>query len=152
MSTNNKRLWPHARPMMTMSHTGTLSSGTLVTLKTVDFVEKPTLHVSEKASIVETMEVVELVITLVNTIYLMTTLGLIRGLTSAVSLLWKLPKAIEGINKLPQEIVDIDEDEKNQLITLIKDRLVFADDVESVISMILDIIFKIKLLTGLFRR
>ena len=151
MNGKNK-LYPHIRPMTTMERTSTLTSGIPITLKTVDYVDKPILHISEKASITETLDVIEFMATLINSVYLMLTFGWIRGITNAVKLLWKLPKAIDGIKKLPQEIVDIDEDEKNQIIELVKDRLVFAEDVEAVISTILDVIYKIKMLTGLFRR
>lgn len=69
------------------------------------------------------------------------------GLTDLPLLLnvaMKLPAAFTGISQVPKELGELDAEEKNQLLVLVKEELDFEGDIEEVVTRALIIIGDIK--------
>lgn len=128
-----------------------ISKGRVLELKTVDFIEKPILFPASKATVKETLEVVDFIAGLANTIYAFITFGWIRGLTHSVKTIFLLPNAIGGLSNLPEELSDIDELEKEEILKQVRSKLTFSEDVEAVVVLAIDIAHKLKILVGLFK-
>jgi hypothetical protein len=63
----------------------------------------------------------------------------------------KLFPAISGINQVPRELEDLKEDEKAELVELVKNELNVNANVEEIVAQAIDIAFEIKVLADLIQ-
>lgn len=130
------------------------SSGRLRVLQPVVAIPKP--KVANIYGTKETIEAIKLIAAITNILF---SIG-IKGWTGIgwVTIVWNVWPVIKtiipglsGIGSVVDEIEDLDPMEKQELIDAIKEELAFTDNVEDVIAVALDIIYKLKNLAGVFK-
>lgn len=103
----------------------------------------------------DTLKAVDLIAAISNALFRVSLQGWrinwFTGITVAIPIMWKLIPALDGIGNVPNELDDLNDREKDALLNAVKAKLTFSDDAESIIGMSLDILYKFKLLTGLFK-
>jgi len=129
-----------------------MSNGKLIKLKPVALPDRPVLNL---VGIKETSEAIDLIATIANTIAVIAltgwNIGLLGGITKSIPIFFKLIPAVKGIGNVITELEDLTPDEKQELIDLVQDKLLFKEDVEAIITMALDILYKLKVLAGVFK-
>ena len=63
-----------------------------------------------------------------------------------------LPAAISGIGEVPAELADLTEEEKTELVQLVKDELELGDNAEAVIEKALTILYELKALLDMLKK
>jgi len=127
-------------------------SGNIVQMHPVVMVPKPRIDLF---GIDDTLQAVDLIASIANAVFKVVasggTVGWFFFVPEGIKILWKVIPAISGIGNVVHELEDLSPEEEKELLDAVKDKLLFKDDVKAIVSMALDILFKIKLLAGVFK-
>lgn len=143
-----------AKGLQVLPVTSVLSnSGKIHTLQPVMAIAKPDI---ETYGIKDTLKSVKLIAAIANAVFVVAAggwmkLGIFSIIFSIIPIVPKLFSAISGIGNVVNELNDLSPNEKEELIEAVKNELMFSEDVEGVVGIALDIIYKIKLLAGVFK-
>jgi hypothetical protein len=128
------------------------SRGKGIVLKRVRQIPKPQIDI---VGITDTVQAIKFVAKVTNSVYRIALGGWVIGpIGIALALIPIIPSAISGLGGISNcinEIEDLTPKEKDKLIEAVKDHLTFTDDVENVIEIALDVLYKIKTLAGSFK-
>jgi len=128
------------------------TKGRVLQFQPVAIIAKPKMG----QGVTETLEAVQFIAAVANMIFSFvakgwTGLGWISIAWNVVPLVTKAIPAIRGLSLIPQELDDLTNEEKEEVLTAIKEHLLFSDDVEAIVDTALDIIYRVKILAGVFK-
>jgi len=128
------------------------ANGRILQLQPVVAITKP----APGRGVKETLEAVSFIAAIANMVFSLiakgwTGLGWITIVWNIIPLVSKAIPAVQGLNDVPQELDDLSPEEKEEVLEALKKHLLFSDDVEAVVDVALDIIYRVKTLIGVFK-
>jgi hypothetical protein len=124
--------------------------GHLHRMQPVTVVPKPPVGTGTQ----ETMEAIEFIAGVANMIYNFVTqpgIGWFKIVWNVIPLVKKAIPAIKGLSLIPQELDDLTIQEKSEVLEAVAEHLEFSNDVEAIVNIALDIIYRVKMLAGVFK-